>query len=347
MKLNFLKIYAIGLTILLAVIFAIGVFLLGADFGRFTEQRKTNNTQEQVKKEEKYPNYTTYLTQEYYEKNGRNFVYGQIVKHDGKWYMEVDLRGVDRGQELVKKEISFDEQKGAAEYKTYKFVGAWDKNSKYLAVIWQDLGWMWDVSDKKSAKLVKSFSVSKDFYTNKLFFVGNLDDLYSSSGYILDRKTNQLVLNPDKGMEYAPLPRGDGYSYWLDSLSGYSYPNRLVVVKNKIKKIYDLGFEMDSAAEQIFSPDEKKVCFGTGSSGYWGYSIADLETLKIYTSGPQYSYCLNWLDNNRVMLKVVNYYYQWTSQYYIYDTRTDKMEFMFAGEPRLDWFHPPQENANL
>ncbi|MEX1061665.1 MAG: hypothetical protein WEC39_00950 [Patescibacteria group bacterium] len=81
----------------------------------------------------------------------------------------------------------------------------------------------------------------------------------------------------------------------------------------------------------LFSPQKDFICIESGASGYWGYWIGRISEGKVekLLSGPQYSYCLNWLKNNLILIKEQPYD-EVKTNFYSYSTSTAEKELLFT-----------------
>ena len=82
----------------------------------------------------------------------------------------------------------------------------------------------------------------------------------------------------------------------------------------------------------LFSPNQDFVCVESGASGYWGYLVGKVEGSGIQKilSGMQYSYCLSWLDENRVLLQEKPYSEPSKTYYYSYNVLTAERSLLFT-----------------
>ncbi len=85
---------------------------------------------------------------------------------------------------------------------------------------------------------------------------------------------------------------------------------------NNKKYIFDKK-PVDYPGQLIFSPNKKFACIEYGTSGYWGYTIFDLQQRKTLLSGIQSSYCLNWSKTNQLNVKEIPYDQNITNLYSI------------------------------
>lgn len=98
--------------------------------------------------------------------------------------------------------------------------------------------------------------------------------------------------------EVFPLPSGDRLAYWVvDSAAEQS----LIINEGGQESTSDLApQQFDYAGKLLFSPNGQKLCYESGSSGYFGYTIVDVTSSQVIATGNQYSYCRRWLDDEKI-----------------------------------------------
>lgn len=312
------------------------IFVVGTWIGRLENDIQidsqvsvveTNDDSEEIKKE-----YHNFRTREYYTLSADHLVYGEINNYEGPWKMTMWITGTDRRSAIFSRKIEGSKNIDELEMMAGNFMADWSRNSRNLVVAWDGKGWQWDTTDWANIRYVKELVLPEAEPYERVFLGKLSNEVYFVSNKGVHTPDGQVVRV--NGTSLVPLDNQEGFSYWLYPEENTYYQDKLVVCRDNKQTIYETKKKMDVAGEQILSPDMTKVCNGFGSSGYWGYSIWDLDTAKEYLSGPQYSYCVKWLDNNRVLLKEVPYHYQWTTQYYIYDIITGKKDFIFADKPK-------------
>ena len=124
---------------------------------------------------------------------------------------------------------------------------------------------------------------------------------------------------------------GTEFSYWKPRLS-LETPT---VVKETSKGVeeYLLPEEdlYDYLGNVLFSPEKTFICVESGASGYWGYLLGKISGNKVekLLRGPQYSYCLNWLTDERILLKEQPYGEEKT-YFYSYNVLTAEKNLLFT-----------------
>lgn len=168
-----------------------------------------------------------------------------------------------------------------------------------------------------------------------LFFSGDGKELYLNQEIPekIDLTDDNPQLTPVPvgrlGIGIYPIPGSSGYVTWGEN----PYPKLNVIELRQNGEISKHNVDqMDYLGKIVLSPDSRKVCAEAGSSGYWGYRIYNLVTDTAISVGPEYSHCVRWLDNNRIIIKEAVYNFsQGSPHYYLFNTLTDNKELLFIG----------------
>ncbi len=194
--------------------------------------------------------------------------------------------------------------------------------------------------EKTLDEVILNGQFDTNFAPDAFYFSKSGEELF----FAKDAKLFQVW--PEKRLVYAipseqgdiyPLPGSNGFGYFSPSEPYGSYD--LIIVRNSQESTYKTPIKgMDYAGDIIFSPDSTHLCAGLGASGHYGYTIFEVGATEEIVNGQQYSYCVKWLDNYRVLVKNIPYFYQWSTQYYIVDVRTSDIQFVdnIDGQPE-DW----------
>jgi hypothetical protein len=144
------------------------------------------------------------------------------------------------------------------------------------------------------------------FDTRSILFSGDGKELYySSNDGIRMLFPEEKTFNTQVGyypQEIYQIPSSTGIAYWIS--------DNEVFDNNKHSFILDYGrsfekhtlissFGIDYPGEILLSPNIDKVCIGWGSSGSKGRLLFNLTNGKQIDKGAG---CLEWIDNNRIVL---------------------------------------------
>jgi hypothetical protein len=190
---------------------------------------------------------------------------------------------------------------------------------------------------------VKDIPISFTSGRVKLLFAGDMSKIYI--GYDNDTKENPdriyeinlatsilkeyaintYSLSTSSVLEIYPVPNSSGIAYWQSDEDNTPY---ITVETNGIKRKYDPNLQSDYPGKILFSPDMRYVCFSHGSSGYIGYAIYEIPSMRKLAIGQQYSYCDKWLSNTELIVVENPYYHQSYWYSYLYDVRTKNKKLL-------------------
>lgn len=159
-------------------------------------------------------------------------------------------------------------------------------------------------SYKHLEKLVEQHKIEHDREIQKYFYPGSVSSLSKGSAWIeTDPLGFRVVLEPRQyGTERVETSR---YLIYLD--------------------------DYDSLDSLTLSYSIKYGCVTMQASGYWGYYLFGLENGQIIDHGPQYSGCLGWIDDHRVIV-FENPYSTNDYYFYIYDVLMKKKDLISQGK---------------
>ncbi|HBC72957.1 MAG: hypothetical protein UX91_C0006G0151 [Candidatus Amesbacteria bacterium GW2011_GWB1_47_19] len=206
---------------------------------------------------------------------------------------------------------------------------SWDKNSKWLAAVIYDKFAVVKITNMPASKPYKEEIKAEVVYqgtipddlNGEMGVWWNNDTLEASMGDGIYRIWPEAEKLAEVDTGYGAYPaNNNNYLFWIPEED--CCPVHLMQINRITGDITDTeATAAEYAGKVIANADGNKVCFGNGSSGYFGYILYDLAAKKTLSSGQQYSYCGRWLDNNRVSVSEVSYYNQWSQQIYVYDFR--------------------------
>ena len=178
---------------------------------------------------------------------------------------------------------------------------------------------------------LESISKMTSFYLFNIYFSKNAEELFlttDSEVYMVWPEKKMVYKGDDKSMGFYPLSDGAGFTFFRQ-LQGYYGKYELVIIKEGKESVYKTPIRgADFAGDILMSPDLSYVCAEKSSSGHHGYIIFRVSSIEASAEGQQYSYCVKWLEGNKVLVRENPYFYQWTQQYFIINARSGKREFV-------------------
>lgn len=127
----------------------------------------------------------------------------------------------------------------------------------------------------------------------------NLTQLY---GYTRETGLEAYAVS---GFGFTELQNSNSIAYFSSSPDTYgSYSINLFNPRSKtIAKFLIPGQGVDAISNLTVSPNQQIACFEQSSSGFHGYVIYRLPDMYRYNTGNQYSFCENWIDNSKVIIR--------------------------------------------
>ncbi len=295
---------------------------------KITNKELTQKTTEQ----ESITNYSRKVPKAKLSPNGQYIAYFEEITNEGS--KSINFYVLEQTNDyFVKREGLFPIWKApnAKQIQTIPQI-SWSKNGSYVAavagldfVIFQikSMGPSENYKEVVVTEIIKEGTLSQNLTGDVgLWFTQSSLQASQTDGVYEIWPEYKLILNKEN--KNGIYPAAEGYFYWEPKEECC----KISLIKMSLNgTISDTGLIIDDYAGVVLpNQTDQWVCIENGASGYWGYVLYDLKQRTKVVGGQQYSYCGNWLDDNRITLIELPYFHQFSKQIYVYNLLTNKRE---------------------